>query len=112
MQRNQRSNCQHPLDHGKSKGIPENIHFCFTDYTKAFDCVDHSKMWKILEEMRIPDHPTCFLRNLYAAQEATVRTEHNQQQTDSKLGKVSRIYIVTLCILIISRVHHVKCWAG
>ena len=56
-QRNQRSNCQHSLDHRESKGIPEkNIYFCFIDYAKAFDCVDHNKLWKILQEMGIPDH--------------------------------------------------------
>ena len=51
-------------------------YFCFIDYTKAFDCVDHNKLWKILKEMRIPDHLTCLLRNLCAGQEATVRTGH------------------------------------
>ena len=60
-QRNQRSNCQHPLGHRKSKRVPKN--FCFTDYAKAFDCVDHNKLWKILKEMGIPDHLTCLLRN-------------------------------------------------
>ena len=54
----------------------KNIYFCFIDYTKAFDCVDHNKLWKILQEMGIPDHLTCILRNLYAGQEATVRTGH------------------------------------
>ena len=54
----------------------ENIYFCFIDYAKAFDCVDHNKLWKILKEMGIPDHLTCLLRNLYAGQEATVRTGH------------------------------------
>ena len=52
------------------------IYFCFIDYAKAFDCVDHNKLWEILQEMGIPDHPTCLLRNLYAGQEATVRTGH------------------------------------
>ena len=52
------------------------MYFCFIDYTKAFDCVDHNKLWKILQEMGIPDHLTCPLRNLYAGQEATVRTGH------------------------------------
>ena len=52
------------------------IYFCFIDYAKAFDCVDHSKLWKILKEMGIPDHLTCLLRNLYAGQESTVRTGH------------------------------------
>ena len=54
----------------------KNIYFCFIDYTKAFDCVDHHKLWKILKEIRIPDHLTCLLRNLYSGQEATVRMEH------------------------------------
>ena len=59
----------------KQKRVPEK-HFCFTDYAKAFDCVDPNKLWKILKEMGIPDHLTCLLRNLYAGQEATVRTGH------------------------------------
>ena len=54
----------------------KNIYFCFIDYAKAFDCVDHNKLWKILKEMGIPDHLTCHLRNLYAGQEATARTGH------------------------------------
>ena len=58
----------------KAREFQENIYFCFIDYAKAFDCVDHNKLWKILEKMRIPVHLTCFLRNLYAAQEATDRT--------------------------------------
>ena len=56
--------------------VPENIYFCFIDYAKAFHCVDRHKLWKILKEMGIPDHLTCLLRNLYAGQEATVRTGH------------------------------------
>ena len=56
-QRNQRSNCQHLLDHQKSKRVPENIYFCFIDYAKTFDCVDHNKLWKILKEMGKVDHP-------------------------------------------------------
>ena len=59
---------------------------CFIDYTKAFGCVDHNKLWKILKEIRIPDHLTCLLRNFYADQEATVRTGRGQQ-TGSKSGK-------------------------
>ena len=58
----------------KATEFQENIYFCFIDYAKAFDCVDHSKLWKILQEMEIPDHLICLLRNLYAGQEATVRT--------------------------------------
>ena len=60
----------------KAKQFHKNIYFCFIDYTKAFDCVDHNKHWKILKEMGIPDHLTCLLKNLYAGQEATVRTGH------------------------------------
>ena len=59
---------------GKAREFQENIYFCFTDYAKVFSCVDHNKLWKILKEMGIPDHLTCLLRNLYAGQEATVRT--------------------------------------
>ena len=75
-ERNQRSNSQHPLDHGKSKRVPEKHLFLLYWLSKAFDCVDHNKLWKILQEMGIPDHQTCLLRNLYAGQEATVRTGH------------------------------------
>ena len=60
----------------KKQESQKNIYFCFTDYAKAFDCVDHNKLWRILQEMGIPDHLTCLLRNLYASQEATVRTGH------------------------------------
>ena len=60
----------------KAREFQKNIYFCFIDYTKAFDCVDHNKLWKILKEMGIPDHLTCLLRNLYAGQEATVKTGH------------------------------------
>ena len=60
----------------KAREFQKNISFCFIDYAKAFDCVDHKKLWKILKEMGIPDHLTCPLRNLYAGQEATVRTGH------------------------------------
>ena len=58
----------------KGKEIQKNMYFCFIDYAKAFDCVDPNKLWKILKEMGIPDHLTCLLRNIYAGQEATVRT--------------------------------------
>ena len=60
----------------KAREFQKNIYFCFIHHTKAFDCVDHNQLWKILQEMRIPDHLTCLLRNLYAGQEATVRTGH------------------------------------
>ena len=60
----------------KTRKFQKNIYFCFIDYANAFDYVDHNKLWKILKEMGIPDHLTCLLRNLYASQEATVRTGH------------------------------------
>ena len=60
----------------KAREFQKNIYFCFIDYAKAFDCVDHNKLWRIVQEMGIPDHLTCLLRNLYAGQEATVRTGH------------------------------------
>ena len=70
----------------KAREFQKNIHFCFIDYVKAFDCVNHNKLWTILQEMGIPDHLTCLLRNLYAGQEATVRTGHGT--TDwSQIGK-------------------------
>ena len=70
----------------KAREFQKNIYFCFIDYVKAFDCVDHNKLWKILKEMGIQDPLTCLLRNLYAGQEATVRTGHGT--TDSfQIGK-------------------------
>ena len=68
--------CGWLLDQRKARESQKNVYFCFIDYAKAFDYVDHNKLWKILKEMRIPDHLTCLLRNLYAGQEATVRTGH------------------------------------
>ena len=70
----------------KAGEFQKNVYFCFIDYTKAFDCVDHKNLWKILQEMRLSDRLTCLLRNLYAGQEATVRMDM-EQQTSSKLGK-------------------------
>ena len=81
----------------KAREFQKNICFCFIDYTKAFDCVDHDKLWKILKEMGIPDHLTCLLRNQDTGQEAT--DPDVEQRTSSKLGKeTSRLYIVTLLI--------------
>ena len=70
----------------KAKVFQKNIYFCFIDYTKGFDCVDHNKLWKILKEMGIPGHLTCLLRNLYAGQEAQLELDM-EQQTGSKSGK-------------------------
>ena len=73
----------------KVREFQKNIYFCFIDYAKAFDCVDHNKLWKVLQEMGITDHLICLLRNLYAGQEATVRTGHGT--TDwFQIGKVER----------------------
>ena len=76
----------------KAREFHKNIYFFFIDYAKAFDCVDHNQLWKILKEMGIPDHLTCLLRNLYAGQEATVRQVPNRKRS------MSRLYIVTLLI--------------
>src|SRR5574340_518936 len=71
----------------KAKEFQKNIYFCFIDYAKAFDCVSHNKLWEILQEMGIPDHLTCLLRNLYAGQEATVRTGHGTTDWFQKIGR-------------------------
>ena len=84
----------------KAREFQKNIYFCLIDYAKAFDCVDHNKLWKILKEMGIPDHLTCLLRNLYAGQETTVRTGHGTTEW-FQIGtsrSMSRLYIVTLLI--------------
>ena len=81
----------------KAREFQKNIYFCFIDYAKAFDCVDHNQLWKILKHMETPDHLTCLLRNLYAGQETTVRTGHG---TDCfQIGKgVHQGYILSLCL--------------
>ena len=71
----------------KAREFQKNIYFCFIDYAKAFDCVDHNKLWEILKEMGIPDHLTCLLRNLYAGQEATVITGHGTTDWFQQIGK-------------------------
>ena len=83
----------------KAREFQENIYFCFIEYAKVFDCVDHNKLWKILQEMGIPDHLTCLLRNLYAGQKATVRTGHGT--TDwFQIGKgVRQGYTLSQCLL-------------
>ena len=82
----------------KAREFQESIYFCFIVYTKAFDCVDHNELWKTLKEMRTPDHLTCLLRNLYAGQEATVRTRHGTTDFPNRKRSMSRLYIVTLLI--------------
>ena len=88
----------------KAREFQKNIYLCFIDYAKAFDCVDHNKLWKILKEMGIPDHLTCLFRNLYAVQEATVRTGHGT--TDwFQIGKgVHQGCILSPCLFNICRV--------
>ena len=83
----------------KAKEFQKNIYFCFIDYAKALDCVDHNQLWKILKEMGILDHLTCLLRNLYAGQEATVRTGHGTADW-FQIGKgVRQACILSLCLL-------------
>ena len=82
----------------KAKALQKNICFCFIDYAKAFDCVDQNKLWKILEEMGIPDHLTCLLRNLYAGQKATVRTGHGTTDWLQIRKGVHQGCILSLCL--------------
>ena len=108
-QKNQRSNCQHLLDNGKSEGIQKkNIYFSFIEYAKAFGCIDHNKLWKILKEMGITDHLTCFLKNLYVRQEATVITRHGTTGTGVWQGCILSSCLVNL----LWQVHHGKSPAG
>ena len=84
------------MDHQKAREFQKNIYFCFIDYAKALNCVDHNKLWTILEEMGIPEHLTCLLRNLCAGQEATVRTARG---TTGWFKIVYQgLYIITLLI--------------
>ena len=94
--RNQIANIRWIIE--KAREFQKNIYFCFIDYTKAFDCVDHNKLWKILKEMGTPDYLTCLLRNLHAGQEATVRTGHGT--TDwFQIGKgVRQGFILSPCL--------------
>ena len=84
----------------KAREFQKNIYFCFTDYVEAFDCVDHSKLWKILKETGIPDHLTCLMQNLYVGQEATVRTGHRIMDW-VKIGKryIKAIYCHLACLI-------------
>ena len=82
----------------KATEFQKNIYFCFIDYAKAFDCVDHNKLWKILQEMGKPDHLTCLLRNLYAGQEATVRTGHRIDRRQIEKGVHHQGWILSPCL--------------
>ena len=82
----------------KAREFQKNIYFCFFDYTRAFNCVDHNYLWKILKEMGIPDHLTCLLRNLYAGQEEIVSWTWNNRLVPCRKRSTSRLYIVTLLI--------------
>ena len=96
----------------KAREFQKNIYFCIIDYTKAFDCVDHNKLWEILKEKGIRDHFTRLLRKLYVGQEVTVRTRHGT--TDLfQIGKgVCQDCILSPWLINICREHHEKCWAG
>ena len=85
----------------KAREFQKNIYFCFIDYAKAFDCVDHNKLWKILQAMGIPDHLTCLLRNLYASQEATVRTGHGTTDWFQTGKGVRQGCILSPCLFLI-----------
>ena len=82
----------------KAREFQKNICFCFVDYAKAFDCMDHNKLWKALKVVGIPDHVTCLLRNLYAGQKATVRLDIEQNLVPNRKRSTSRLYIVTLLL--------------
>ena len=82
----------------KAREFQKNISFCFIDYAKAFDCVDHNKRWKIMKEMGIPDHLTCLLRNLYAGQGATVRTGHGTTDCFQIVKGVHQGCILSPCL--------------
>ena len=83
----------------KKTKFQENIYFCFTDYAKTFDCMDHNKLWEILKEMGIPDHLTCLLRNLYAGQEATLRTGYGTTDSPQIEKGVCQGCILSPCLL-------------
>ena len=96
----------------KAGEFQKNIYFCFIDYAKAFGCVDHNKLWKILKDMGRPDHLTCLLRNLYAGQEATLELDMEKRLVPNWKRSTSTMYIITLLIKHICRIHHAKCQAG
>ena len=95
----------------KQERSRKKIYFCFIDYAKAFNCVGHNKLWKILKEMGIPDHLSCPMRNLYEGQKATLRTGHGTYWF--QLGKGGHQgCILSPCLFNLYRGHHEKCWAG
>ena len=97
----------------KAREFQKNIYFCFIDYAKAFDCVDHSKLWKSLMEIGIPDHLTCLLRNLYAGQEATVRTGHGKTDWFQIGKKVCQGCISSPCLFNLYAVYIMRNgWTG
>ena len=96
---------------GKGKGFQINIYFCFTDEAKAFGCVDLNKLWNILKETGIPYHLTCLLRNLYAGQEATVRTGHRTTDRFQIRKGVHQGCILSPCLNYMQS-NHEKCWTG
>ena len=98
----------------KARELQKSIYFCFIDYAKAFDCVDHNKLWKTVQEMGIPDLQTCLLRNLYARQEATVRTGHETTHWFQIRKGVHQGYILLPCLfnLYVEYIMHEKHWAG
>ena len=96
----------------KPREFQKNIYFCFIDYAKDFDCLDHKKLWKILQETGIAGHLSCLLRNLYAGQEATVRTGHETKDWFQIVKGVRQGCIMSPCLVFICRVHCEKCWTG
>ena len=96
----------------KAREFQKNIYFCFVDYAKAFDWVDHNQLWKILQEMGIPDHLTCLLRDLYAGQEATVRTRHATMDWFQIRKGVHQSCILSPCLFILyaEMLMHEKHW--
>ena len=102
-----------PTTFGKTRESQKNIYFCFIDYAKAIDCVDHNKLWKILKEMGISNHLTCLLRNLYAGEEATVRTRHGTMDLFQIEQGVHQVHILSPCLFnlyaeYIKRIHNKK----
>ena len=95
----------------KTREFQKNIYFCFVDYAKAFDCVDHNKLWKFLKEIGIPDHLNYLLKNLYSGQEETVRTGHGTDWFQISKG-VRQGCILSPCLFNICRAHHAKGQAG